>query len=428
MAGSESTSAIRRLIAGNTVSAVGTGFVLPLVLIYLHRVRHIPLTTTGLLMAIPGVVGLVVIPIAGIVIDRIGAQRVLAGSLALLAVAEFCLAHSHTAGAAAVSLFLRGVALGPSFPAFNSALGSLVDGRAQQRAFAINFTLLNAGIGIGGIVGSTIIDVHHPATFQLMFYGNAVASLLAAGFVLTARSPARRRADAKAATTGGYRQILADPPLRRMVLVAFLLAMCGYAALDSGLPAYANVVAGASARVVALGLAANTLIIVIVQLPVLRLLKGRRRTLSLAIVGVIWSASWVLFGLAALPGSGAARDAIVIAFAALFGFGETFMAPTFGSLLNALAPDALRGRANSLTGGMYSIAFIVSPAVSAGFIALGLGGVWIALLSAGCLGVIVVAVRMRALLTPAQDIAVDGADHDDAEPIGSAPLESAAEV
>ena len=53
---------VLRLVSSNAVSAFGTGLTLPLFLIYLHRVRHIALPTTGLLLAVPGVVGLVASP------------------------------------------------------------------------------------------------------------------------------------------------------------------------------------------------------------------------------------------------------------------------------------------------------------------------------------------------------------------------------
>ncbi len=162
---------VRRLIASDAISAVGTGLVLPLTLIYLHSVRHIPLATTGLLLAIPGVVGLVVVPVAGTLMDRIGARRVLAGCMLLLAVAQVALAFTRTAAWAAPVLLLQGVALSPTFPALNTLLGSLTAGELQQRAFAVNFTVLNAGIGVGGLIGGAVVDVHHPGTFQLMFLG-----------------------------------------------------------------------------------------------------------------------------------------------------------------------------------------------------------------------------------------------------------------
>lgn len=187
-------------------------------------------------------------------------------------------------------------------------------------------------------------------------------------------------------------------------MIVLLLALTGYAALDSGLPAYANVVAGVSPRVIALSLSANTLLIVVAQIGILALLRGRRRTQGIAVVGLVWSASWLLLGSAALPDSVAARGWLVLAFAALFGLGETFMSPTVPSLTNALAADSIRGRTNALASGMYSIAFMISPALSAGFIAAGLGWVWIALLCAGALVATVLAVRLGRRLSVEQDV------------------------
>lgn len=396
--------AVRRLIVSSAVSAVGTGLVLPLTLIYLHRVRGIPLGTTGLLLAIPGVVGLVAVPVAGTLMDRIGARRVLAMALALQAAAQLALAFTRTAEWAAPVMFVQGLANGPLFPAFNTLLGGLAAGGAQQRAFAVNFTVLNAGIGVGGLIGGVVVDVHHPATFQLMFIGNAVVTLAAAGLVRSVPVPPVQPRAAADDTPVGYRQVISDPLLRRVVLLALLLALTGYAALDSGLPAYANVVADVPAGVIALSLSANTLMIVLAQLPMLRLLRRRRRSHALAAVGLVWCGSWLLFGTSALPDAAWMRAAIVLAFSALFGLGETLMAPSFAPLVNSLAPEEVRGRANALTSGMYSVAFVVSPAISAGFVAAGLGGLWIILLAAGCLTVTAWSLRLRRALTREQDV------------------------
>lgn len=396
---------VRRLVLGNTVSAIGTGLVLPITLIYLHRVRHIPLPTTGLLLAIPGIAGLVAVPVSGALMDRIGARRVLAACMLLLSVAQVGLAFVHTPTWAAPALLVQGIALGPTFPAFGTLLGELTSDGAQQRAFAINFTMLNAGIGVGGLVGGAVVGVDHPFTFQVMFLGNALATTVAGLLVLSVPEPPRAAVHAEHQRSGGYRQVFADRLLRRLVVLSLLLAMTGYAALDSGLPAYANVEAGVSARVIALALSANTLMIVIAQLPVLRLLEGRRRTHAIATVGVIWAGSWLLFGCCVLPGSHTARDALVLTFAALFGLGETFMAPSITPLINTLAPEHVRGRANALSSGMYSVAFVISPAISAAFIAAGLGGVWIGLLALGGFVVTGAALLLSRRLAASQDVA-----------------------
>ncbi|MBV9594754.1 MAG: MFS transporter [Actinobacteria bacterium] len=399
---------VRRLMAATMANCLGTGFVLPIVLIYLHRVRGIPLSTTGLLMAIPGVIGLIVVPLSGALSDRFGARQVLVVAQLVLSAAEICMIFVHTAGWAAAALVLRGAAMGPTFPAFNTLLGSLSEGRAQQRAFAINFTIVNAAIGVGGVVGGVILDAHHPWTFQIMFLGDAIGTALASAIVLSIRnSKPAVHDESEGARPASYRQVLARPSLRRLVFITLLLALCGYAALDSGLPAYANVVAGVSPQVVAWSLSANTLVIVVCQLVVLRLLRGRRRTLAIVIVGLVWCGSWLLFGLSAVPDSHTLREVIVIAFSAIFGFGECFMSPSVAPLVNTLAADEVRGRANALTGGVYSLAFVVSPAISAAFISAGIGGVWIGLLAAGCLVVSALALRLRRRLRPEHDVATE---------------------
>jgi MFS family permease len=395
---------VRRLVAACAISAFGTGLVLPLTLIYLHRVRDIPLSTTGLLLAIPGLIGLVAVPVAGMLMDRIGARLVLATSMLLLAAAQLALAFTRTAPWAAPVLLLQGIALSPTFPAFSTMFASMTSGELQQRVFAINFTALNAAIGVGGLVGGAVVDVQRPGTFQAMFIGNSVVTALAALLALSIDAPAPAHAAVDGEPKAGYRQVLGDRRLRRIMVLTLLLALTGYAALDSGLPAYANVVADVPARVIAWSLSANTLVIVVAQLFVLRLLRGRRRTRALAIVGVIWCASWLLLGSSALPSSEAARITLVVIFAALFGFGETFMAPSIGPLVNSLAAPQVRGRANALSSGTYSVAFVISPAISAGFIAAGLGGVWIALLAVGCLTVSAVALRLSRGLTLEEDL------------------------
>jgi len=110
-----------------------------------------------------------------------------------------------------------------------------------------------------------------------------------------------------------------------------------------------------------------------------------------------------VFGLAALPVAATGRIAFVFCFTALFGLGETVLAPTVSPLVNRLADDRLRGRANSLAALSQSLAFIICPALSTGLIAAGAAAVWIGLICAGCLAIVVVAARLRRALTPDQD-------------------------
>ena len=402
------------LIAGEGVSALGTGLVLPLTLIYLHQVRGIALPAVGALMATIGAVGLVAVPLAGIALDRFGARPVLFAVLGGQALAEAGLAWVHNYATALPVVLLLGTSLGPSFPAFQTMLAGInKDPARQQRAFAINFTGINAGIGVGGAVGAAVANTAHPASFQLLFVANAVSCVIFAAMLVALPNVRPTRADQPKA---GYREVLANRPLRMVILAILALAFTGYAALDSGLPAYATVESHLSVHVVALSITLNTAVIVTSQLFVLRLVRRLRRSRALSAIGLIWAASWAIFGLSALPVSWGLRVAAVMVFSGLFAVGETFMAPTTSPLVNSLASDRVRGRANALATMSYSIAFVASPAICTGMIAAGAAAVWIGLLCAGCFGTVLLGLRLGRQLGRQQDIVVDADKPHAAEP------------
>jgi MFS family permease len=417
----------RIVIAGDAVAALGTGLILPLTLIYLHQVLGIRLPVVGVLLALQAAVGLVAVPFSGALMDRIGARKVLAGTLIGQAVGSAGLAWTHSVATAIPVMVIFGASMAPRFPAFMTLLAGLSPRPdEQQRAFAVNFTVLNAGIGIGGGIGAAVASVHHPASFQAMFLGNAVCCLLFT--VVLAKLPDVRAPHSPHAAKAGYRDVLANRPLRAVVIATLVLAFTGYAALDAGLPAFATVEAHTAVRIVALALTVNTALIVVAQLFVLRLVRVLRRSRALAMIGLIWAVSWAIFGLAGLGLPHTARIACILGFAALFGLGETFMAPTISPLVNSLADDQTRGRANALSTGVYSLAFVVSPTISTGLIAAGLAGLWIGLLCAGCLATVGIGFSLGRRLTAEQDRVDAVPEKQQADAVGDPELIATCEV
>ena len=155
---------------------------------------------------------------------------------------------------------------------------------------------------------------------------------------------------------------------------------------------------------IALSFTVNTAVIVAIQMLVLRLVSRFRRTSALAAIGFIFAVSWVLLGFAEFVGSPGWRIVILLTFTGLFGVGETVVAPTRNPLINSLADDRIRGRANSISGFAASLALIVCPAIVTGLLAAHLEGVWIALLCLSSLGIVAIAARLRATLTTGQDL------------------------
>ena len=156
---------------------LGTGLVLPFHVVYLHEIRGFALSDVGLLIGLGPLIGLLVVGPGGAVIDRFGARVVVMGSLAFLVAADVVLAFAQTIGVATVAIVLQGVAFGVSWPASQSLIAAVVPSELRQRYFGVNFTLLNLGIGIGGIVGGLFVDVTRPVTFQIIYLADAVTFL-----------------------------------------------------------------------------------------------------------------------------------------------------------------------------------------------------------------------------------------------------------
>lgn len=394
----------RLFLAGNTVSMAGNGLVIAFTLIYLNQVRHVALPVVGALFAAAAVAGLVVVPVAGILLDRLGARLVLATIVVGQAVTEVLLAFVHDAATALPVMLLYGATWTPMFSAIRTMIGGLAPEPAvQQRAFAVSFTLQNAALGVGTTVGAAFADVRHPGSFQALFLVDAATCL--AFVAVFPFLPNLRRPRAHDEPRAGYREVLAHPGLRLLVFASLILAFTGYPAFDSGLPAYTTVQARLPAHIVALSLTVNTAFIVATQLVVLRLVSRLRRSQALALTGVVIALSWAVFGLAGLPISPGWRIACVFSFTAVFGLGETIMAPTLGPLVNSLAGERVRGRANSLSSFTSSFALIISPAIATSMIAAGAAAVWIALLCLGSLGTVAISARLRRALTAEQDLA-----------------------
>ena len=122
-----------------TFGLFGGAFLLPL---FLQNLRGLQPFDTGLLLLWQAVPALIVTPLAGFTLDRVGPRLMLVVGMALLALTSWQIAWLFT-GSSSFSAFelpliLRGVALGLTIqPAFNAALGS-IHPRDLPRASALS--------------------------------------------------------------------------------------------------------------------------------------------------------------------------------------------------------------------------------------------------------------------------------------------------
>ncbi len=394
----------RLLLSTVVVDALGTGLVLPFGVVYLHEVRDIALETVGLVLAVPAVVALLLLGPVGSVIDRLGPRRVLLSALTVQVVGSALLGVVTTAAGAALALGLIGVGHAAFWPASQSLVAVVVPSPIRQRYYGTSFTLLNLGIGIGGLVSGLAVSTTEPSSFTTIYLLDA-ATFLAPIVVLA--GPLRHVGNAPDAPPAhvdaepaSYRSVLADPVFRSVLAVTFFSALVGYAQFEAGWTAYARTVGEASTRLIGFAFAANTATIVLLQLVVIQRIEGHRRTRVLMVMSGVWAASWSLMGLSGLVPGSVVGSVLLVSSMSVFALGETLLSPVAPAITNDLAPDHLRGRYNAVASAVFQLAAIAGPVIAGQLLGRRMPAVFVATLLAGCAAMVVVLLRLERVITP----------------------------
>jgi MFS family permease len=398
------TPSLTRMLAGVGASAFGGGLTMALFVVYLHSVRGFPLQTAGLVLTYQALLSLLLAPLVGSVVDRIGPQPVLLVACLVEAVATFSFGLVTTVPQAVAVATVMAVGNSGTWPPQAALLSRLAKPEHRQRVFGLQFMLLNLGLGIGGLVGASILDVTHPSTFTAMYTINAVSYIFYFGAVASLRGvsgPEAHEPD-DGDGPGGYREVLADVRLRRYVIGALVMLTCGYGSMDAGLPAFMTTVAHLPVNAIGVVFFLNTLIIVVAQVWVLKRIEGRSRTKLLALAALIWGSFWVVVALSAGFSTIVAGVMIALGFG-VFALGEMIFSPVGPSLVNSFAPPHLRGRYNAFGGLTWGVANSIGPAVAGVVIGGGWGVLWAVGLAVGCVVAAAILYSLRHLLTAEED-------------------------
>lgn len=397
---------VHRIFLGFGFSALGSGLTMPFLFVYLAEVRGFPTPTVGLIFAFMGLVGLCLSPIGGTVIDRFGPRPVMLSGLVVEASSVVALGHVEQVwqGFALATVMVAGT-IG-LWPASTAMLTRLVPVEAREQVYGMNFMLLNAGLGVGGLVSALIVDVTSVESFQLLYLIDGLSYLVYLAVLIslprgTGAQPPATELEPHLEPPS-WRIVLRDRTLVRVVLTSTLAVTFSYAQMEAGFAAYAVTVADVPARALGLAFGANTGAIVIGQLITLRLIRGRRRSMMLATCAFIWSVSWLIIATSDAT-SGAVSIALVVIGLGLFGLGETLWAPVAPAIVNDLAREDMRGRYNALSGMTWTVSSIVGPLVAGMLIGHDLPYVWVACVAGGTGLAAVLFAELRFHLTDAQD-------------------------
>jgi MFS family permease len=358
--------------------------VIPFLIIYLHDVRDIGLGTSGLVVAELLGIGLVGSPLAGRVVDRIGARTTLMASLALLAAGYggFPLVrHEWQAfGLAAIA----GAGNAGFAPSHSSLLAALTSREQRTAAYALTRVTDNLGFGIGGLVGGLIATTQVPESFDVLFAVDAGTFLAFIGLLFFVPTPTLSPAAAR--MRGRYAEVLGDRTFVWLLALTALLVAAAYAQISTTLPPYVKEHASVSEAGIGVIFFVNTMVLVIAQLPIVKALRGRRRLRALALTGAIFSGTCLAVLFAGTWFDHTTAIALLCGAIVVFSIGECLHGAVNNPLIADLAPGHLIGRYMALRTSAWQLGFLAGPAIGALLLARSPTGLW-----AGCAGACAVA-------------------------------------
>ena len=288
---------LRRFYICNFVACVGNGLTLSLFVVYLHNVRHFSTSFATLLLALSAVAGLACAPLWGTLTDRIGPLRVVLFVYAANAAALVYWAIAHTRPQATIASLGVAVFGGAGWGPMPTMLSRLVSPAHRQRAFGVNFMLVNLGLGFGALVSASVVNLQRPDTFIALYVFNAGVGIVAGLWLLTLYrhgGPVKDHHDDPEKSAEGWGVVLRDRRMVRYVIASVFLMIGGYGSLDAGLSLF--VVNNLKISVHAIGIIFffNTSTIVVAQLWVLNRIEGRSRTRVMGVVAAFWFIFWMI--------------------------------------------------------------------------------------------------------------------------------------
>jgi MFS family permease len=256
---------------------------------------------------------------------------------------------------------VAGIGNGGFWPSQSSLIAGLTPQSQRHQAFSMQRVMMNLGIGLGGLAGGLIATTGNPTTFTVLFLADASTFLLYSLVLIRVPEPARQpRPEGR--ERGGYAEVVRNRVFMGVVALNVVFIGAGMAQLET-LPVYAKNEAGITERGIGVLFFLNTLVIVLAQLPVTRLLEGHRRMRTLALLGVVWAAALLVVPFAGVAVEGWTAAALLALTFTIIAVGECLHGTVQAPLVADLADHSLIGRYMAASAFSWGVGFAVGPAI-----------------------------------------------------------------
>jgi MFS family permease len=384
---------------------LGAGVVFAFLTVYLHFVRGIGLGQAGIAFAALPIGAMVTGPTAGALADSLGPRRVIVGGAVVAAGATVLLAFVSLAWQAVAVALLLGAGMTCLESPLYALLATSVSREQRSAVFALDYAVIALGWGAGGFVGGLLVDISSIGTFQTAFFVAAGCFVAFAVAAAVSSAPSNMLdicdevvVDSPGAPSRGYRDVLADRCMRRILALSIILMAFAYVQFDITFPVVAIGQAHVGTKVIGIAFLANMLTVAGGQLFVLRYLEGRRRTRAMIGMCLFPAGCWLLVLLATHVGGGLPAAVLLVLSFVVVGCGEMVWSPSVPGMVNDLAPAVIRGRYNAANSFGEAVGRLMGPVLAGFVLEAGLVDPWLLLIVAVCVGSVAIVFDLERLV------------------------------
>ncbi|MFK7971019.1 MAG: MFS transporter [Bacteroidia bacterium] len=345
------------------INRVGT-MIAPFLVVYLTTILDFELKEAGLIVAAFGAGSFSGTYVGGKLTDRIGARKVITGSL-LLGGVFLILLQLVTSFWGLVGMLFTMAFFGEALrPATMASIGDYVPKSHTGRAMALLRLAINLGFtaapAIGGFLAVSL-------GYAWLFWIDGLTCIAAAIYFVIASAKWRpttqsdileENATSKAST--------ARPPHLNRRYILFLLATFimgfGFIQWFHSIPLFLKSEWGFDERYIGALMMLNGILIVILEMPLVHIIEHKKQTIKSFFIGI------VLIGASFLPFLLPAWYGFAVLAIVLMTIGEILNLPFSSSFALNLSPDSMRGEYSAWYGMTWSLTHIAGPALGLAFI------------------------------------------------------------
>ena len=346
------------LALATLINRSGT-MVLPFLVIYMTRKIGVSIALAGVVLSFYGAGALVTAPFVGKLSDKFGSLKVM--KISLIATGFLLILYSFITNFIVIlGVTLLWAVISEAFrPANLSLISDETEPGQRKTAFALNRLAINLGMSIGPVIGGFLAGVN----FSLLFYVNGTMSILAGIFLIVSNVETKKHVlNTKDDSNKLVLEKKSGSILKDKTFLLFMLALIPvelvFFQFLGGLPLYIIQYLKIPASTFGILMAVNTVLIIIVEVPLNNAMSNWDDRKSLAL-GALLTA--IGFGAMIISENILFITLTIV----IWTFGEMIFFPSSASYTAILSPENRRGEYMGYFQMTFSFSLMVGPWIGA---------------------------------------------------------------